>query len=256
MIQNVIQKIDEILNKAKFKRLTFRFNKRSKYCFDFIVKKKGAVFLIKVFPNIDNLNQDIIKDIKSLSLLLKSKPICIGIKNRYQNLEDYTIYIRENLPFISLNTFENLMQHSIYPYILAKRGGGVIFIDGNLMKILREKKNISRKELSIELGVAKRTVCAYESESMRPSEVIARKIVDILEDSSIFRRINLFQWNFKFNFNEKGNLEEIDLNPFELHLQDIISDIGISAYWYTKGQTPFELSIYSEIESERNECTI
>jgi predicted transcriptional regulator len=188
-------------------------------------------------------------------LLLKSKPILIGIRNRYQELEDNTIYIREGLPFITLTTLKNIINKDLYPYILARRGGGIMFLNGNVMKLIREKHSISRKELSELLGVTKRTVCAYENESMRPSEKIANKISDILNNQAIFRKINLFDWNFQFEIDQKESQEDIDLNPFESHLQEVLDDIGISSYWYKKSTIPFKLSLYSNIPDEKDESS-
>ncbi|MBY8987791.1 MAG: hypothetical protein KGD61_05005, partial [Candidatus Lokiarchaeota archaeon] len=108
-------------------------------------------------------------------------------------------------------------------------------------------------ELSELLGVTKRTVCAYENESMRPSETIANKISEILDNQDIFRKINLFDWNFKFEIDKKENREEIDLNPFESHLQEVLDDIGISSYWYKKSPIPFKLSLYSNLPNEKDE---
>ena len=246
-IDNIIQKIDSLLRESHFE--TFRFveaTKRNKFCFDLLVKKDNSVFLVKVFPNIDNLNESIIENIKYLSLLLNSKPLLVGIKNRYQNLEDNTIYIRKGLPFITLNTLEDVLKKQLYPHILARRGGGVIFLDGEIMKSLREQKNISRKEISDQLGVTKRTICSYENETMRPSQQIAEKIREILEDKSIFRKINIFEWQIKVNFSQEGSSKKRDLTDFESHLQDIFEDIGVSTIWYKKGQVPFELSISSK----------
>jgi len=218
-INNIIQKVASLLREAHFE--TFHFEgptKRIKFCFDILVKKDNSIFLVKVFPNIDNLNESVMENIKLLSVLLNSKPLLIGIKNRYQNLEDNTIYIREELPFITFKTLENVLKEQKYPHILARRGGGVIFLDGDLMKSLREQKSISRKEISDKLGVTKRTLCSYENETMRPSQKIA-----IQEESS----------------------QKRDLTDFESHLQDIFEDIGVSTIWYKKGQLPFELSISS-----------
>ena len=248
-IEKILQRIDGLLKKAKYETLAlgnFAINK-SKFCFDLLVKKEDLVFSVKIFPNIDNLNQSVIHDIKSLSLILKSKPLLIGIRNRYQKLEDNTIYVREGLPFITLNTFENILNEQ-YPHILARRGGGVVFLDGTLMKILREKHLITRKELSEILGVTKRTISSYENESMRPSEKIAEKILEILENNNLFKRINLFEWTIKDNIDEKGVLEEKELSQFESHVQDIIKDIGLSSYWYKKGSIPFKLSLFSSID--------
>ena len=243
----MLQKIDSLLKKANYETLALGdFTiKKSKFCFDLLVKKDDLVFSIKIFPNIDNLNEDTIRDIKSLSLILKSKPLLIGIRNRYQKLEDNTIYVREGLPFITLNTFENILNEQ-YPYILARSGGGVVFLDGILMKTLREKHSITRKEISESLGVTKRTICAYENESMRPSEKIAEKILEILENNDLFKKINIFGWAIKDNIDKKEMLEEKELTQFEYHVQDIIKDIGLSSYWYKKGSIPFKLSLYSQ----------
>ncbi|KKK43183.1 MAG: hypothetical protein Lokiarch_29190 [Candidatus Lokiarchaeum sp. GC14_75] len=248
MISSVAERINYLLKKADFN--TFILNdfstKPTKFCFDLLARKGNLIIIIKVLQNIDNLNQDIINDIKSLSKILKSMPILIGIRNRYQKLEDHTIYMRESLPFIAIKTLENVLIKEEYPYILSKRGGGVIYIDGNLMKELRESKLISRKEMADKLDVAKRSVCAYENENMRASEKIAKKIKGILESSEIFRRINIFN-SFKFDLDSEIIQSTAELPPFESHVQEILKDIGISTYWYKKGPIPFKLSLLSKL---------
>ena len=257
MINETIEKINVLFKKAKFE--TFKldnYSTKNKFCFDLLVKIDDLIFSVKVFPNIDNLNPDIVNDIKSLSSLLKSKPLLIGIRNRYQKLEDNTIYIREELPFITLNTLETILESKNYPYILARRGGGVIYIKGDLMRNLRENMLISRKRLSELLGVTKRTVCAYENETMRPSEVIANQISQILDCTDLFKQINLFEWNFKFDLEKEERHQEEELNPFESHLQEIFNDIGIRSYWYRKGSIPFKLSLYSKIVDSEESSTV
>ena len=39
---------------------------------------QNTIFSVKVFQNIDNINNEIINDIKSLSTLLKSKPLLMS----------------------------------------------------------------------------------------------------------------------------------------------------------------------------------
>ena len=258
MNSNILEKIDDLLKKANFE--TFMLdnfsNKKNKFCFDLLVKKNDTIFSVKVFTNIDNLNAEIVNDIKSLSTLLKSKPLLIGIKNRYNDLEDNTIYIREGLPFITLTTLENIIDKGLYPYILARRGGGIMFLNGNAMKVIREKQEISRKELSELLGVTKRTLCAYENESMRPSEKIAKKLSNILENNEIFRKINLFEWNFKFEIDWKEPREYVARNPFETHLQAVLNDIGVCSYWYKNSPIPFKFSLYSKVSDENKERSV
>ena len=255
MTNTIIEKINNLLKKANFETFILGnfATKKSKFCFDLLVKKDDSVFSVKVFPNIDNLNSAIIQDIKSFSLILKSKPLLIGIKNRYQKLEDNTIYVRDGLPFITFNTFEKILTNNVFPHILARRGGGVIFLNGNLMKKLREEHSITRKELSEQLGVAKRTVSAYENESIRPSEEMAEKILDILENKDIFKRINIFKWNIKYDMDDIEISEEKELSEFESHIKTIIDDIGLSSYWYKKGTVPFKLSLFSSLDQIEND---
>jgi len=258
MNSTILEKIDDLLKKANFE--TFMLdnfcNKKNKFCFDLLVKKNDLIFSVKVFTNIDNISAEIVNDIKSLSTLLKSKPLLIGIKNRYNELEDNTIYIREGLPFITLTTLENIIEKGLYPYILARRGGGIMFLNGNVMKFIREKQEISRKELSELLGVTKRTVCAYENESMRPSEKIAKKLSNILENKDLFRKINLFEWNFKFEIDWKEPQQYVARNPFETHLQAVLDDIGVCSYWYKNSPIPFKLSLYSKVSDDNKERNV
>jgi len=258
MNRTILEKIDDLLKKANFE--TFMLdnfcNKKNKFCFDLLVKKNDLIFSVKVFTNIDNISPEIVNDIKSLSMLLKSKPLLIGIKNRYNELEDNTIYIRDELPFITLATLENIIEKDLYPYILARRGGGIMFLNGNIMKFIREKQEISRKELSELLGVTKRTVCAYENESMRPSEKVAKKLSNILENKDLFRKINLFEWNFKFEIDWKEPREFTARNPFETHLQAVLDDIGVCSYWYKNSPIPFKLSLYSKVSDDNKEKNV
>ncbi|MFW9987848.1 MAG: helix-turn-helix domain-containing protein [Candidatus Odinarchaeota archaeon] len=254
MIEEIIEKLNVLLQKANYETLALGnyAEKKNKFCFDLLVKKNDLVFSVKVIPNIDNLNPNVVRDIKCLSTILKSKPLLIGIRNRYQKLEDNTIYIRDNLPFFTLNTFENILNGK-YPHILARRGGGVVFLDGVLMKTLREDHLLSRKELSDKLGVTKRTLCAYENESMRPSEKIAQKIFEILENHNLFKKINIFEWPIKIEIKNFEPFEGEELSDFETHVQDIIKDIGLSSYWYKKGSIPFKLSLYSISDKKESE---
>ena len=120
----ILERIDNLLTKNNYETFLLDSHTRccATFCFDLLVKKNDNIFSVKIFTNIDNLSPDIIDDIKSLSLLLKSKPLLIGIRNRYQELEDNTIYIREGLPFITLATLENLVSKDLYPHILARIG--------------------------------------------------------------------------------------------------------------------------------------
>lgn len=247
-VDNILENVDSMLKRAGYETFVIKVkNKRNKLCYDIMAKNNDSndVFMVKVLANIDNAPSNLIEDIKSMSLLLNSKPLLIGLRNRYDALEKDTIYTRDGLPFISLETLENILLNQQFPFVLARRGGGVVFLDGDLMKTLREQNKISRKEMSEKLNITKRTICAYENENMCPSKEMADFIKKILNHSSIIRRINVLDWNIRFDFHKINIEKDIELSTFETHLQDIIEDIGISSYWYKKGQVPFELALFS-----------
>ncbi|TFG23588.1 MAG: helix-turn-helix domain-containing protein [Promethearchaeota archaeon] len=245
MINIILQNLESLFKKNNYEILEFHsIDNRNRFCFDFLIKKGDLFFIVKAFSNIDNLDQEKMGDIKSLCLLLNCNPLLIGIKNRYNNLEDDTIYIRNGLPIVNIKTIKAVIERGIYPHILCKKRR-IIFMDGNLMKKLRVQKNISRKDISEKIGVTKRTVCSYENESMRPSQKIAEQILKILENKSIFRNINLFEWQIKDQFDKERSEEARELSEFESELQDIFNHLGISTFWYKKGQVPFELSLFS-----------
>jgi predicted transcriptional regulator len=87
---------------------------------------------------------------------------------------------------------------------------------------------------------------------MRPSEKIALKILNILHNDDIFRKMNPFEWKVNYDSESPTRFEESDLSPFESHIHDVIEDIGINSYWYKKGPIPFKLSIYSHSEEQAN----
>jgi predicted transcriptional regulator len=84
---------------------------------------------------------------------------------------------------------------------------------------------------------------------MRPSEKIAEKISEILENDDLFKKIDVFGWMIKDSIDEKYIIEEQELSEFEAHIQDIIKDIGLSSYWYKQGSIPFKLSLFSESDT-------
>jgi len=91
---------------------------------------------------------------------------------------------------------------------------------------------------------------------MRPSEKIAKKLSNILENKDLFRKINIFDWNFKFEIDLKEPQEYVALNPFETHLQAVLDDIGVCSYWYKNSPIPFKLSLYSKVSDDNKERNV
>ena len=66
MRYDILQDLPQVLKRNNFEILSFHSlqDKRNKFCLDFLAKKDNLFYLIKVFPNIDNLNESVIENIK------------------------------------------------------------------------------------------------------------------------------------------------------------------------------------------------
>jgi len=217
---------------------------REKFSFDILAKNEDFLIVLKIISNIDNLSEDLLEDMKFFSRIIQAIPILIGERNRRTKLDDNTIYVRRNLPIVNYNTFKSVIKDNVFPYILAKRGGGAIFLDGNRLRLMRDKKELSRKMFSEMIGITKRSLCSYEKGVMRTSVETAQKIQKILDDS-VIRRINLYKWNFQVKLEEflEQNVEKTE---FDELIEGILKDIGFSTFWNKKNINPYDLFITSK----------
>ena len=244
-----LKKLDSLLKNSGFYTYSLK-STGEKFCFDLLAKRDDMLFVIKILSNIDNISEDIFEEMKFFSKIVNAIPILIGEKNRRTILDDLTIYVRKRLPIINFNTFRSMIKDNIFPYIVAKRGGGAIFLDGNQLKLLREEKEISRKNFAEHIGITKRSLCSYERGVMRTSVDTAKKIEEIL-DNSIFRKINLYKWNFQIDFEEFLE-QDVEKTEFDELIEGILKDIGFSTFWSKKNMNPYDLFITSK-DFEPNE---
>ncbi|HMF32444.1 MAG TPA: helix-turn-helix domain-containing protein [Candidatus Lokiarchaeia archaeon] len=159
--ENTIEKTLEAAGFSVFLNLKYRA-----FCFDIIARKDNNLIIIKVAPNIDRLKTVQTDELKFLSHVLQATPIIIGEKNRRDPLEDDTIYKRDEVIVLNLNTFRNLILYNQNPHIIAKRGGFIVRIDGPKLRQIREAQNVSRSTIAAELGVSKKAIVNYEQDRM------------------------------------------------------------------------------------------
>lgn len=242
---SALERLEDLLNSNGF--MIFSSNStKEKFCFDLIAKKRDILLVLRILSNIDNISEEILEEMKFFSKLVNAVPILIGEKNRRIKLEDFTIYVRKNLPIVNFKTFESVIKDNLYPYILSKRGGGAIFLDGSRLKLLREEKEVSRKEFSEMVGITKRSLCSYERGLMNTSVETAKKMQEIL-DVSIIKKINLLKWNFQVNLEELFQ-QDVEKSEFDEVIEGVLQDIGFSTFWNKRNLNPYDLFITSKNE--------
>jgi putative transcriptional regulator len=158
--------------------------------FDLIVAD-GALIVIKVVSHIDSVSEETAWDMDVISRYLKGYPLIVGEKARDSGLERGAVYIRYGIFAISLETLYDYFVEKVPPLVYASPGGLYVNIDGDLLRLLREKHQLSLGDLAHLLGVSRRTISKYESGMGTTLDIAAR--IEELFDTAIAVAIDLLQ---------------------------------------------------------------
>ncbi|AEH07357.1 transcriptional regulator [Methanothermococcus okinawensis] len=152
----------------------------SRSCFDILARKDDEKYLIKVLKNIDSLSHEQSMELIKISRILNAIPLLIGVRTRNVPMENDVVYERHNVKAITLGTFKLYLEGSP-PIIYAGRGGFFVNIDGEALKEIREKLNISVGELAEFSNVSRKAIYKYEQNKANPSIEVALKIEQYLD---------------------------------------------------------------------------
>ena len=158
-------------------------------CFDILARKGNRKYLIKVLKNIDSLSYEQSRELLKLSRILGATPLIIGMRTRNLPMEDGVVYERHNIKAVTLRTFEAYLEGEP-PIVYAGRGGFFVNIDGETLRTVREKLNISVGELAEYCNVSRKMIYKYEQNLANPTIDVALKIEEYL-DTPLIRGISL-----------------------------------------------------------------
>ncbi len=159
--------------------------------FDLIARRDDLLLLLKMLSNIDGLNEKTARGVRFLSRHLMGCPLLVGEKTRDQPLERGAVYFRYGVPTLSLRTLEDYLLAGAPPLVYAAHGGLYVRIDGKQLRELRLKMGISLGALASDLGVSRRTVSKYETESMDTSVDVALRLEEVF-DQGLIQPVDLF----------------------------------------------------------------
>lgn len=164
--------------------------------FDLIAKKGGLLLIIKVSSPIDNVSEDIARDLDLIAGHLDGSPLIIGGRARDTDLERGAVYLRYGIIAINPETLYDYLVDGVPPLVYASPGGLYVNINGDVLRGLREQKNMSLGDLGAVLGVSRRTISKYES-GMGTTLEIAIKIEEVF-DSGVIESIDLLKYTSHF----------------------------------------------------------
>ena len=170
--EELVTRIRETLAKSGF-FVSDPHNIRS-ISFDIIARRDKQLLIIKALSNIDSLSGDDADQLRVLSTALGGNPMVIGLHSSSGKLDDGILYSRFGIPIISEATFHEHMLEGVPPFVYAAPGGLYVRLDGDLLKRIRQDRNISLGTLAEIAGVSRKAIQMYESGMGAMIEIAAR----------------------------------------------------------------------------------
>ncbi|SFM50093.1 transcriptional regulator [Methanolobus profundi] len=230
----LIHQIIDVLQQAGF-IVSKRCNIRPR-SFDLAARKGETLLFCKVLFNIDGLNEETAREMKSLARYLGGTAILIGAKTRDQMLEDSVVYMRYDIPAVNVETLYDYFVEEVPPLVSAAPGGLYVSIDGDVLKEARKRTAMSLGALATELGVSRRTISKYEEGGMDASIDVVLQLEELL-DVALAKSIDILRC-----FEKKAKVEIQKETPIEAQPDD-----GILGMLYALGyqvmstsQAPFK----------------
>lgn len=196
--ENMLYDINVLLNTYDFQ--TSKIYDRS--CFDILARRDDILIILKIYKNIDSLTQSQAEELSKVAGTFLASPIIIGLKSKHNYLEEDVVYERYELPVISPQTLCNIIANEIHPEILSKRGGYYVKVDGKMLKQMREKYNLSLKELADLSHVSRETIYKYEQGNSQTYPETLLMLEEIL-NTKLSVDINLFESDYYKSLDRK-----------------------------------------------------
>jgi len=160
--------------------------------FDLIARNNGTLLVVKVVSHIDSVSEEVAGDLDLIARHLGGIPLIIGERARDAELERGAVYLRYGIYAISPSTLYDYFVEKIPPLVYASPGGLYVNIDGEVLRDLREKRNMSLGDLGQVLGVSRRTISKYES-GMGTTLEVAIKIEELF-NTGVVESIDLMRY--------------------------------------------------------------
>jgi putative transcriptional regulator len=177
--EELIKNIRQALAKAGF-FISDPHNVRS-ISFDIVARRDKQLLIIKGLTNIDSLSAEDAEQLRVLAKSLAGSPLVVGLHSGAGKLEDGILYSRFGIPIISEATFGEHILEGVPPFVYAAPGGLYVRLDGELIRQIRQERNISLGTLADAAGVSRKAIQMYES-GMGAMVEIAAKIEEFLNE--------------------------------------------------------------------------
>lgn len=209
-------------------------------CFDLVARRDDTLLIVKVLQNVDALDKETAHELVRIARILEGSPIVVGERSGTGPLEDGVTYTRFGVPILSRRTLSDFLEEGVPPFLYSAPGGLYVRLDAELLKRLREERQVSLGTLADIAGVTRRTIQMY-LEGMSATMEVALRLEEFLNESLV-----LPVDPFAFPSGSTGREERLPrLEGFERELFHRLERLGYRVLRTVR--SPFDaLSIYEE----------
>ncbi|HKZ64404.1 MAG TPA: transcriptional regulator [Thermoplasmata archaeon] len=147
--------------------------------FDVVARRDDLLLLIKVLRNVDALDRESADELRLLATTLKGSPLVVGERSGSGEMEDGVIYSRSGIPILSRQTFVDMLEDGMPPFMFAAPGGLYVRLDADALRGAHEQRGISLGALAEIAGVSRRTIQLY-MDGMSATVDIAMRLEEFL----------------------------------------------------------------------------
>jgi putative transcriptional regulator len=148
-------------------------------CFD-VAARKDFIMLIKTLTNVDGLVEEQAKSLKTVSYFVSGYPLVVSERTNHGELNDNIIYSRFQVPVVTPELFDNMIEEKIIPEVKAIKGKHTVVINTSYLRKKREELNLSLEKLSREIGISKKALYEIENQRVNPTLDTVRKLEELL----------------------------------------------------------------------------
>jgi len=149
-------------------------------CFD-IAAKKEFIMLIKALTNVDGLVQEQAQSLKAISYFVSAYPLVVSERTNHGSLRDEVIYSRFQVPVVTPQMFECMIEEEAIPEVKAIKGKHTVTINTIYLRKKREELNLSLEKLSKQIGISKKALYEIENQRVNPTLETVKRLEKLLE---------------------------------------------------------------------------
>jgi len=148
-------------------------------CFD-VAARKEFVMLIKALTNVDGFVQEQAQSLRAISYFVSAYPFVVSEKTNRGSLRDEVIYSRFQVPVVTPQMFECIVEEEIIPEVKAIKGKHTVTINTSYLRKKREELNLSLEKLSKRIGISKKALYEIENQRVNPTLETVRRLENLL----------------------------------------------------------------------------